>query len=96
MKAIDVREFKAHLSKYLRMVSRGSRFVVMDRDEPIAQIGPVARKALSWQERLAQEGRLRLGSQAWDEVKISKLDRQVDIQVSLRAVREDPNERHRH
>jgi len=96
MKAINVSEFKAHLSKYLRMASRGSRIVVMDRDEPIAQIGPPASEALPWQERLAQKGRLRLGSQAWDKLKISRLDRKVDIQAALRAVREDSNEVRRH
>ena len=37
MKAINVTEFKAHLSKYLRMASRGSQILVKDRDEPIAQ-----------------------------------------------------------
>jgi antitoxin (DNA-binding transcriptional repressor) of toxin-antitoxin stability system len=89
MKAINVSELKAHLSKYLRMASRGSRIVVQDRDEPIAQIGPPAREALPWQERLAQEGRLRLGTQSWGKLQISKLGRKVDIQSSLDAVREE-------
>ncbi len=92
MRAINVSELKAHLSKYLRMASRGSRIVVRDRDEPIAQLGPPPREALAWQERLAREGRLRPGTQSWGKLKISKLDRNVDIQSSLRAVREDPNE----
>jgi antitoxin (DNA-binding transcriptional repressor) of toxin-antitoxin stability system len=92
MKAINVSELKAHLSKYLRMASRGSRIVVKDRDEPIAQLGPPQAEALSWRDRLAREGRLRVGTQNWGELKISKLDRRVDIQASLRAVREDPSE----
>jgi len=96
MKAINVSEFKTHLSKYLRMASRGSRIIVKDRDEPIAQLGPPPREALAWQERLAQEGRLRLGTQSWENLKISKLRRKIDIQSSLRAVREDPNEVRRH
>ena len=33
MKSINVTELKAHLSKYLRMASRGVRIVVKDRDE---------------------------------------------------------------
>ena len=85
-------ELKAHLSKYLRMAARGTRIVVKDRDEPIAQIGPPQTEASSWRERLAREGRLRLGTQNWGELEISQLDRHVDIQASLRAVREDPNE----
>jgi prevent-host-death family protein len=92
MKAINVSEFKAHLSKYLRMASRGSRIIVKDRNEPIAQLGPPEAGAVAWHERLAEKGRLRLGTQAWTQLKISKLDRKVDIQAALRAVREDPNE----
>ncbi|HEX9690872.1 MAG TPA: hypothetical protein VGA22_02115 [Gemmatimonadales bacterium] len=92
MKAINVSELKAHLSRYLRLASGGSRIVVKDRDDPIAQIGPPDPVPRSWRERLAREGRLRLGSQRWDELEISPLPRSVDIQASLRAVREDPHE----
>ena len=92
MKAINVSELKAHLSKYLRMASRGSRIVVKDRDEPIAQLGPPQAEALSWHDRLAREGWLRVGTQNWSGLRISKLDRRVDIQASLRAVREESSE----
>ncbi len=92
MKAINVTELKAHLSMYLRMASRGSRILVKDRDEPIAQLGPPQGEAVSWRDRMAREGRLRLGTQDWRALTISKLDRPVDIQASLRAVREDPGE----
>jgi len=92
MKAINVSELKAHLSKYLRLASRGACIVVKDRDEPIAQLGPPQAEALAWRDRLAREGRLRLGTQAWNKLRISKLDRRVEIQASLGAVREDPSE----
>jgi antitoxin (DNA-binding transcriptional repressor) of toxin-antitoxin stability system len=92
MKDVNVSELKAHLSKYLRMASRGARIVVRDRDEPIAQIGPPQERILAWRDRMANEGRLRLGSQAWDRIVISKLSRPLDIQASLGAVREDPSE----
>lgn len=92
MKVINVSELKTHLSRYLRMASRGSRIIVKDRDDPIAEIGPPQPTALSWRERLARAGRLRLGSQRWGDLRISPLDRVVDIQASLRAVREDPHE----
>jgi prevent-host-death family protein len=91
MKVINVTELKAHLSKYLRMAARGTRIVVKDREEPIAQLGPLE-AAQSWRERLLQAGRLRPGTQDWSGLRISRLDRQVDIQASLRAVREDPSE----
>lgn len=92
MKAINVTELKAHLSKYLRLASRGSRITVKDRDEPIAELGPPRAETLSWRDRMAREGRLQLGTQDWRTLKISKLDRHVDIQASLQAVREDPSE----
>ena len=92
MKDINVSELKAHLSKYLRMASRGSRITVRDRNDPIAQLGPPPAAALLWHDRLARAGRLRLGTQNWSTLKISILDRRVDIQASLRAVREDPGE----
>jgi antitoxin (DNA-binding transcriptional repressor) of toxin-antitoxin stability system len=92
MKSINVSELKANLSKYLRHASRGARIIVRDRDEPIAQLGPPETGPLSWRERLAREGRLRLGTQDWGTQKISKLNRSIDIQASLRAVREDPSE----
>jgi antitoxin (DNA-binding transcriptional repressor) of toxin-antitoxin stability system len=89
MKAINVTELKARLSKYLREASRGAHIVVKDRDEAIAQLGPPAAAPQSWRDRLAREGRLRAGTQAWGSLEISRLDRRVDIQAALRAVRED-------
>lgn len=92
MKAINVSELKAHLSKYLRMASRGLQIVVKDRDEPIAQLGPPQSNTVSWRDRMASEGRLQPGSQDWARLSISTLGRVVDIQASLREVREDPSE----
>jgi len=87
-----VTELKGHLSKYLRLASRGTRIVVKDRDEPIAELGPPRPDAASWHDRLARQGRLRPGTQDWASLKIARLGKDVDIQASLRAVREDPGE----
>jgi antitoxin (DNA-binding transcriptional repressor) of toxin-antitoxin stability system len=92
MKTINVSELKAHLSKYLRLASHGARIVVKDRDEPIAQLGPLPGEAVTLRDRLSREGRLRLGTQDWASFTVTTIDRSVDIQASLRAVREDPNE----
>jgi antitoxin (DNA-binding transcriptional repressor) of toxin-antitoxin stability system len=92
MKAINVTELKANLSKYLRLAARGTRIVVKDRDEPIAQLGPLAGGPESSRDRLIHAGRLRPGTQDWGGLRVSPLERRVDIQASLRAVREDPNE----
>ena len=92
MKAINVTELKTHLSKYLRVASRGGRILVKDRDEPIAELGPPQASPAAWPDRLAREGRLRPGTQNWAALEISTIGRAVDIQASLRAVRDDPDE----
>lgn len=94
MKSIKVSELKANLSRYLRLASRGTRIVVTDRDDPIAQLGPPPSDAIAanWQDRLAGEGRLRLGTQNWGALRISPLPRKVDAQAALQDVREDPDE----
>jgi antitoxin (DNA-binding transcriptional repressor) of toxin-antitoxin stability system len=92
MKDISVSELKAHLSRYLRAASRGARIVVKDREEPIAQLGPLQGPASSWRQRLAGEGRLIMGTQKWEKLTISKLGRKTDIAASLDAIREDPSE----
>jgi antitoxin (DNA-binding transcriptional repressor) of toxin-antitoxin stability system len=92
MKTINVTELKAHLSKYLRMASEGSLIVVKDRNEPIAQLGPLQKGAPSWRERLGQEGRLRPGSQDWQTLEIVELDRRIDVQASLDFTREESHE----
>jgi antitoxin (DNA-binding transcriptional repressor) of toxin-antitoxin stability system len=92
MKAIKVTELKANLSKYLRMASRGTRIIVKDRDEPIAQLGPLPADTKSWRTRLAESGRLRPGTQDWANLRISAVGAAVDIQESLAVVREDPSE----
>jgi antitoxin (DNA-binding transcriptional repressor) of toxin-antitoxin stability system len=95
MKSVKVAELKAHLSKYLRMAARGTRIIVHDRDEPIATLGPLEPEPLSWREREARAGRLRLGTQDWGNLVITPLAREIDIQASLQAVREDPHEARR-
>lgn len=92
MKTINVTDLKANLSRYLRMASRGARILVTDRDEPLATIGPVPPGAHSWRARLVDAGRLRAGTQDWATLRVSRLDRPVEIQSSLRDVREDPSE----
>lgn len=92
MKDISVSELKAHLSKYLRMASQGIHVLVRDRDEPVVEIVTAQTGALSWRERLAREGRLKLGTQDWGRLQITPLDHPVDIEEALEYVREDPDE----
>jgi antitoxin (DNA-binding transcriptional repressor) of toxin-antitoxin stability system len=92
MKAINVTELKAHLSRYLRLASRGTAIIVKERDEPIAQIGPLPAVAQPWRVRLIDAGRLRPGTQDWGRLRVSRLEPRVDIQAPLQAVREDSSE----
>jgi antitoxin (DNA-binding transcriptional repressor) of toxin-antitoxin stability system len=92
MKSVKVAELKANLSRYLRLAARGARIIVKDRDEPIAQLGPLEQQPASWRERAAREGWLRPGTQDWARLKVSPLDEPVDVQASLQAVREEPSE----
>ena len=90
MKTVKVSVLKAHLSEYLRLAARGAKIIVKDRDEPIAQLGPLDQKAVPWRDRLSHAGRLRRGSQNWAALPVSPLGRVIDIQASLDAVRDDP------
>ena len=41
VRAVRIGELKNHLSRYLQVVRGGGSLVVMDRDVPIAEIGPI-------------------------------------------------------
>ena len=41
MRVVRIGELKNHLSRYLRVVRGGSRVIIMDRDTPIAELGPI-------------------------------------------------------
>ena len=41
MRTVRIGELKNHLSRYLRVVRGGTRLVVMDRDTPVAELGPL-------------------------------------------------------
>ncbi len=40
MKTVGVAELRQNLSRYLRLVERGERLVVTDRNRPVAELGP--------------------------------------------------------
>jgi len=88
MKAINIAELKSHLSKYLRAVRKGERILVLDRKDPVGELIPPSATRTPW-ERLAQEGRVSLGAQDWEKVRLTHVRRRVPIQEILRRVRED-------
>jgi len=40
MRTVRMADLKDHLAQYLRVVRGGTRVIVMNRDRPIAEIGP--------------------------------------------------------
>lgn len=72
MKTVSVSELKAHLSRYLREVRRGSEVQIHDRGVPIARLGPLPRAAEgpgeAERQRLIAAGIIRPGSGHADNV----------------------------
>ena len=67
MKAVGIRELKNRLSEYVRLVRAGEEFLVTDRGEVVAALGPPLRgqspvDSYPGLARLAREGRLRPGT----------------------------------
>ena len=89
MKTINIAALKANLSKVLKQVRAGERVTVLDRHEPIAEIVAVGPTSSDPWVRLAKAGKVRLGTQDWEALRISRLPKRVPIQQILRAVRED-------
>lgn len=44
MKTVNIARLKAELSKYLRLVQKGQPILVMDRNDPVAQLIPATPK----------------------------------------------------
>lgn len=94
MKTASVTELKANLSRYLRMVRRGSEVQVLERGVPIARLVGLGNAAPSEQdrlERLERAGVLRRGSSdaSWllDEDPIEA--KGADVSGALLGDRED-------
>lgn len=45
MKSVGIKELKARLSEYVRMVKAGDTVLVTERDEVVAELRPVRRRA---------------------------------------------------
>jgi len=41
MERVSIRELRQHLSRYLRRVERGEHFLVTERRQPVAVLGPL-------------------------------------------------------
>ena len=57
MTTVGVAELRQNLSKYLRLVDKGERLVVTDRNRPVAELGPISSTGEAL-DRLIAEGRV--------------------------------------
>ncbi|MBM4362924.1 MAG: type II toxin-antitoxin system prevent-host-death family antitoxin [Deltaproteobacteria bacterium] len=94
MKTASVTELKAHLSRYLRMVRRGSEVQILERGVPIARIvGPGTTRAGDDEQvaRLVKLGILRQGTGdlAWALEEPPVAGRSADVAGALTEDRED-------
>jgi prevent-host-death family protein len=57
MNTVGVGELRQNLSRYLRLVARGERLIVTDRNRPVAELGPPPAVGADL-DRLILEGRV--------------------------------------
>ncbi len=57
MTKVGVAELRQNLSRYLRLVERGERLLVTDRNQPVAELGPPPTTGTAL-DRLIVEGRV--------------------------------------
>lgn len=50
MQAVNIKELKSRLSAYIRQVRAGETFLVTDRNQVVARLGPVEQGALAKEE----------------------------------------------
>ena len=87
---IGIREAKIHLSKYLKMVQKGTEVIITDRGRPIVKIVPIKTKELPLAERLKRledQGLLEVAS----ETHINKIPPPIPLAdgISKRFLKED-------
>lgn len=57
MESVGIRELKNHLSRYLKQVRSGARFIVTERGRPIATVSPSeAHARTAWADSLVAAG----------------------------------------
>lgn len=50
--SVGIREAKAHLSRYLKLVQKGEEVVITDHGRPVGKIVPMASRDLALKERI--------------------------------------------
>ncbi len=90
MTRVNVAKLKSQLSSYLRRTREGERFLVMDRNEPVAELTPTRTpEDDGWLHRLAADGQVRLPAGALSDVVVTPLSTGVQIQDLITADRDE-------
>jgi len=50
--SVGIRDAKMHLSKYIKMVQKGTEVIITDRGRPVGKIVPVQNEDLTLEERI--------------------------------------------
>ena len=50
--SVGIRDAKMHLSKYIKMVQRGTEVIITDRGRPVGKIVPIQNEDLTLEERI--------------------------------------------
>jgi antitoxin (DNA-binding transcriptional repressor) of toxin-antitoxin stability system len=98
MQAVGIRELKDRLSEYLRKVQAGEVVLVTDRGRVVAEIrepsaAPLTRPVPSGLQRLALEGRIRLGTIPNSPELYPRMTRVAPDGTADRLIDEDRDER---
>lgn len=78
MKKVNIGVLKNELSKYIKMARGGETIVVMDRDEPVAEIVPFPPAKLDPYEQMVKEGFARPPTRKVKELRISGTGKKID------------------
>jgi len=50
--SVGIRDAKMHLSKYIKMVQKGTEVIITDRGRPVGKIVPIQNEDLTLEERI--------------------------------------------
>lgn len=94
---VGIREAKAHLSRYLKIVAQGAEVILTDRGVPVGKIVPIRPEERSLEQRLRKlEDEGVLGHQAEQRWQTHQFPLAVSGDMAQRFLQEDRQEDRRH
>jgi len=74
MKSANIAELKAHLSRYVKLVKKGQRVLVLERNTPVAELVPYQPPPQEILQRLVAEGRCKAPTLKSSEIHFTPLE----------------------